>query len=328
MPPLAPAEAEKRAFKCLSGLPAGLSCRPMGKNWTEVRVIVPYGWGELVAGLFAASPFTGVAFGPSSLASEPLPEGLGYLRAYVPSDHDSDALRQGVRKRLDELAESVGDDELVGLPVRFHPLPEEDWANSWKKSWKPFRCGDIAVVPKHYNGPVRETDKRLVLDPGGVFGTGRHATTRTCIKVIQARMRGGESVLDAGCGTGILAGVALLSGARRVVGFDLDPSAASHFDELMTDNNLSAQATFRAGGFEVLRPDEQYDVVVANIYSDIIQDHARDLRRVLKSDGWFVFSGCPVHHAVATRKAIAASGLVIEAEHVRGLWHSFEGVRG
>lgn len=299
----------------------------MGKSWTEVRVVVPDGWGELVADLFAASPFTGVAFGPSSLASEPLPEGLGYLRAYVPSDHDNDAVRLDVRARLDALAERVGVDELVAMPVRFHPLPEEDWANSWKKSWRPFRCGDIAVVPKHYDGPVRPSDKRLVLDPGGVFGTGRHATTRTCIKVIQERMRGGESVLDAGCGTGILAGVALLSGAKRVVGFDLDPSAASHFEELMVDNQLAAQATFRAGGFEVLRPDECFDVVVANIYSDIIQTYARELKQALAPNGWFVLSGCPVHHAVATRKAIQAVGFELQAEHVRGLWHTFTGVQ-
>lgn len=300
----------------------------MTKSWTEVRVIVPDGWGELVAGMFAESPFTGVAFGPTSLATEPLPEGLGYLRAYVPCDHDTDALRAGVRARLDELAERVGADELVGLPVRFHALPEEDWANSWKKSWKPFRCAGFAVVPRHFEGELRPGDKRLVLDPGGVFGTGRHATTRTCLKVIEARTAAGERVLDAGCGTGILAAAALLSGAEHVLGFDLDPSAASHFAELMNDNGLGERATFRDGGFEVLMPDERFDAIVANIYSDVIQTYVHRLRDALKPGGWFVFSGCPVHHAVATRKAIEQAGFELEQEHVRGLWHTFEGRRG
>lgn len=299
----------------------------MQRSWTEVRIVVPDGWGELVAGLFAERPFTGVAYGPTSLATAPLPEGLGYLRAYVPSERDTAELRADVRRRLDELAEVVGADELFELELRFHPLPEEDWANSWKKSWRPFRCGDLAVVPKHYEGPLRPGDVRLVLDPGGVFGTGRHATTRTCLKVLQRRLEGGERALDAGCGTGILAAAALLFGAEHVVGFDLDPSAATHFAELMDDNGLGERATFRDGGFEVLRPDERFDVVIANIYSDVIQTYALRLLDALEPGGWFVFSGCPKHHARSTRRALEAAGFELEAEHVRGLWHTFEGSR-
>lgn len=302
--------------------------RPSAKTWTEIRVVVPDGWGELVADLFADAPFTGVAFGPSSFATEPAPDGHGYLRAFVPADFDTKELRADVRTSLDDLAARVGMPELEDMPVRFHQLPAEDWANSWKKTWRAFRCGDLAVVPRHFKGTLRPTDKRLILDPGGVFGTGRHATTRTCIKVLQDRLRGGESVLDAGCGTGILAAAALRFGARSVLGFDIDPSAPSHFAELMHDNQLSAD--FRLGGFEVLQPNETFDVVLANIYSDIISKHAKDLAARLTSHaqgGWFAFSGCPVHHSRETRACIEQAGLVIEEERVRGLWHTFVGHR-
>lgn len=290
-------------------------------------MIVPEGWGELVAELFAATPFTGVAFGPSSFATPDAPAGHVYLRSYVPSDHDDDELRAGVRRALDDLAVRVGLPELESMPVRFQPLPEEDWANSWKKTWRAFRCGDLAVVPRHFDRELRATDRRLALDPGGVFGTGRHATTRTCLKVLQERLSGGERVLDAGCGTGILAAGALLFDAAHVLGFDIDAGAPSHFAELMADNGLSGRADFRLGGFEVLEEGERFDVVLANIYSDIISLHARDLAARLEPDGWFAFSGCPVHHARETRACIEQAGLVVEEQRVRGLWHTFVGRR-
>lgn len=295
------------------------------KTWIEIRVVVPDGWSELVAQLFAKSPYTGVAFGPSSLATKPAPEGCGYLRAFVPHDFDTDELRCGVRAALDDLASRVGLEELQNMAVRFQALPEEDWANSWKKTWRAFRCGNLAVIPRHFSGTLRPTDKTLVLDPGGVFGTGRHATTRTCIKVIQARMNGGERVLDAGCGTGILSAAALRFGAGHALGFDIDPSARSHFTELMADNHLEAE--FRPGGFEVLQPDERFDVVLANIYSDIISAHAKHLAGHMTQAAWFAFSGCPVHHARETRACIEQAGLTVEEEHVRGLWHTFVGKR-
>lgn len=288
-------------------------------------MVVPEGWGELVAELFAATPFTGVAFGPSSFATPDAPEGFGYLRSFVPSDFDTDELRAGVRRALDELAGRVGLPELEDMPLRFQPLPAEDWANSWKKTWRAFRCGDLAVVPRHFDGQLRPGDRRLALDPGGVFGTGRHATTRTCLKVLQERLAGGERVLDAGCGTGILAAGALLFDAGHVLGFDIDAGAPSHFAELMQDNGLTGRADFRLGGFEVLEDGERFDVVLANIYSDIISLHARDLAARLEPRGWFAFSGCPVHHSRETRACIQQAGLVIEEERVRGLWHTFVG---
>ena len=298
----------------------------LARTWIEFRVTVPDGWGELVASLFADSPFTGVAFGPATLASAAAPEGTDYLRAYVPISHDSDTLRADIRRRLDELAELVGADELRDMPIRFHALPAEDWANSWKRSWKPFRCGDIAVVPRHFDGELRATDVPMRLDPGGVFGTGRHATTRTIMLVMQGKMKGGERVLDAGCGTGILACAAALSGADDVLGFDIDPGAASHFGELMADNNVGDKCRFREGGFEVLGDeDKNFDVILANIYADIIIDNVHDLVARLAPDGWFAFSGCHRAHAEDVRAALAGAGLVLEEERVRGLWHTLVG---
>jgi ribosomal protein L11 methyltransferase len=296
------------------------------RTWIEVRVTVPDGWGELVADLFADAPFTGVAFGPATLASTPAPSGTDYLRTFVPLSHDSEVLRADIRTRVDQLGESVGLEELRNMPIRFHALPAEDWANSWKRSWKAFRCGDLAVIPKHYEGQLRASDVPMKLDPGGVFGTGRHATTRTIMLMMQARMLGGERVLDAGTGTGILACAAALLGARDVLGFDIDSGAASHYAELMHDNGVADSCKFREGGFEVLgEGDVDFDVILANIYADIIIENIDDLVARLAPSGWFAFSGCHRAHADDVRESLGRAGLVIEEERVRGLWHTMVG---
>ncbi len=294
--------------------------------WTEVRVCVPIGWHELVADVVARPPCTSAIVGNTSIASPEPPPGFEWVRSFLPAEADDEARREEIARSLAELAATTGEPELGRLRVAFHPLPAEDWANSWKKSWKPFRVGRLAVVPSWRTDPLRETDLRLELEPGGAFGSGRHATTRTCLAVLQQRLRGGERVLDAGSGSGILAVAAALLGARECSGFDIDEHAAVAATELAEKNAVAGICSFRAGGFEGLgAQDTGYDVVLANIYSDIIRAHAGDLCGRLGAGGWFAFSGIPVHHAEATLEAISAAGLEVEEHLRRGRWHTFVG---
>ena len=292
-------------------------------RWTEVRVLVPEGWQELAAEALAFGPCTSVAFGRPSLAADAAPAGFEYVRTFLPSTNDSPALRDELTARLCALAESTGAEELAKLRVEFKELPPEDYANSWKKSWKPFRAKRLCVLPSWSTAKPRAEDRVLKLEPGGAFGSGRHATTRTCLFVLQERLRGGERVLDAGSGSGILAVTAALLGALDVAGFDIDPTAETYANALARDNGVEARCRFTTGGFEHLSG--TYDVVLANIYSDVIQLHARDLAAAMAPGGWFAFSGCPMHHADATRAAITAAGLHVEEERVRGRWHTFVG---
>jgi ribosomal protein L11 methyltransferase len=176
-------------------------------------------------------------------------------------------------------------------------------------------------------GRPRAGDRIMRLEPGGSFGSGRHATTRMCLRVVIERIRGGERVLDAGSGSGILGVGAALCGAREVLGFDTDPNAEAHATELAQSNAVGDRCRFVTAGFEVLLGQPPFDAVIANIYADVIQERARELRDAIAPDGWFAFSGCPVHHAVATRAAIERAGLMIEEERVRGRWHTFVGKR-
>jgi len=314
-------------------------------RWIEVRVLAPTEWCELVAESLAIGPCTSVAFGRPSLATDAAPEGFDYVRTFLADRDDTPALRATIERTLRDLAESTGASELSDVTVEFRPLPPEDYATSWKKSWKPFRVGRLCVLAPWTDvdapatatarttcgvapGRPRARDLVMRLEPGGAFGSGRHATTRTCMRVLLERVRGGERVLDAGSGSGILSVTAALCGAREVFGFDTDPNATPYASELAATNGVSDRCRFVAGGFEALaaRPGP-YDVVLANIYSDVIQAFAPQLRDALAPNGWFAFSGCPMHHAAPTRAAILAAGLVIEEERARGRWHTFVGTR-
>jgi len=174
-------------------------------SWTEIRVVVPQGWEELVAEALALDECTTVAFGRSSLAADPVPEGCEMVRTFVSSTLDTPELRQTIRSVLEALADTTGAEELRNLPLLFKPLPPEDYANSWKKSWKPFRVGRIAVLAPWSESRTRPDDLVMRLEPGATFGSGRHPTTRLCMAAVQRYCRPSARVLDAGTGTGILA---------------------------------------------------------------------------------------------------------------------------
>ncbi len=294
--------------------------------WIEVRVLVPNGWQELVAQTLMFGPCTSAAFGRPNLAVEEAPPGFDYVRIFISKNEDTRALRDELKGKLDEMARLTEEPELQGMQLRFNELPAEDYATSWKMSWKPFRVGPICLLPPWDEREVAAHEKRLTIQPGGSFGSGRHATTRTCVRVLTQRIKGGERVLDAGTGSGILSVVSALLGAERCLGFDIDPYSAEAAGDLARDNHVEPQCTFRVGGFETLQESETgFDVVLGNIYSDIIQLHAKDLAKRLAPDGWFAFSGCPHQHLEPTLAAINAAGLVVDEPRRRGRWHTFVG---
>lgn len=298
----------------------------MAPAWIEVAVLAPLEWHELVAEALALSPCSSVAFGRPSLGTPEPPAGFDWVRAYVLEEHDSPALRAELAAALTRLSEAVGVPELAGLAPRFRRLPPEDYANSWRKSWKPMRIAGFAVVPRDWRGTPREGDVRLLLEPGGAFGTGRHPTTRGCLRAIRALVRPGQRVLDAGCGSGILAVAAALRGAELALGFDIDPTALPYANELASWNGVEARCEFRAGGFDCLADSERgFDGVLANIYADLIQAHAGELAARLAPGGWFAFSGCVREKREPTRAAIAGAGLELQTLATRGRWDTFAG---
>ncbi|MEC8494741.1 MAG: 50S ribosomal protein L11 methyltransferase [Planctomycetota bacterium] len=301
----------------------------MTTSWTEIRVDVPLGWQELVGEALGFGPCSTVVFGTTSVAAEPAPEGRIAVRGFVMTADDTPALRDELTARLGALVEAVGDPELAGLAPRYKALPPEDYGTSWRKDWKPFRVGRLVLLPPWCEeGPPRPGDLRLTIQPGGSFGSGRHATTRTCLRILSRRIRGAERVLDAGAGSGVLSVAAALLGAEATLGFDIDPASPVSGAELAEDNGVAARCAFRRGDFQALEDGETgFDVVLANIYADVLQAHAAELRERLSPEGWFCFSGCRIDHRDATVAKLADVGLELDEEHVCGRWVTMTGRR-
>ncbi len=300
----------------------------MHPAWTEISVLAPLEWHELVADALALGPCTSVAFGRASLASEPVPPGWDWVRTFVIEGQDDPVLRARVAEQLRSLAERAGVPELAGLEPRFRTLPPEDYANSWRKSWKALRVAHFAITPYDWRGRLREGDVQLLLEPGGAFGTGRHATTRACLAAVAKRVRPGQRILDAGTGSGILCVAAALCGAEHALGFDIDPAALPYMLELAERNGVSERCEFRVGGFECLREDERnFDGVLANIFADLIAQYSGELAARMAPGAWFAFSGCVDTKRELVLDALSRAGLELEARRTRGRWDTFDGRR-
>ncbi len=149
---------------------------------------------------------------------------------------------------------------------------EEDWANSWKAYYKPIEIGEkIVIVPawEKYDAPAGKLVVRM--DPGMAFGTGSHETTRLVIGLLEKYVRGGERVLDVGCGSGILAICAAKLGAKECKAYDIDPVAVKVARENVKDSglcNVECDVSDLLRGVD--RTGGTYDVICANIVADII----------------------------------------------------------
>ena len=165
-------------------------------------------------------------------------------------------------------------------------VAEQDWVRATQAQFQPIRIADdLWIVPTWCEAPFREA-LNLALDPGLAFGTGAHATTRLCLLWLRAHVRQGMSVLDYGCGSGILAIAAAKLGARRVVGTDIDPQAL----RAGADNARVNHADIAFVPVDALS-DSTYDVVVANILANPLQLLAPVLAARVAPDGRIALAG-------------------------------------
>ncbi len=211
-------------------------------------------------------------------------------------------------------------------------LADGDWRDSYKAHFKAWRFGRLHWVPvwEREKFELPRGDEVLWLDPGMAFGTGNHETTRLCVErlteieaqqVAKGRKHGLRRVIDAGCGSGILALSAAKLGFEEVVGFDNDPEAVKVSGENAELNGLDGRVKFYVGDLVSGLADRSADVVLANILANVLIQFARELVAAVAPGGTLVLSGILAVESAQVRTAFAeaAPGWSIDSR-VLGEW--------
>lgn len=199
----------------------------------------------------------------------------------------------------------------AGIPFELElgSVREEDWANEWKRFYHPLRVGKkLLICPSWEDRAATEGDIKITLDPGMAFGTGTHETTRLCMALLEEHVTSETEMLDVGCGSGILAVTALLLGAKRAVGVDIDELAVKVAEENAVRNGVSERLSLICGDI-TKQVEGRYDVICANIVADVIIRMSKDICSFMKPGSVLLCSGIIEPREQEVLDALAACGL-------------------
>lgn len=207
-------------------------------------------------------------------------------------------------------------------PPTFNRLQDQDWANAWKEHYNPFRLGRFWIQPSWLPAEdVKPDDIVLTLDPGMAFGTGLHATTRMCFLLLTERVQAGQTVLDVGTGSGILAIAAAKLGARPIMAIDNDQTAVEAAAANATSNDVGEMIEVRHATIADL-PRQEWDIVVVNILGAIIMPmlQHQQLLSLASENGIFIFSGIVQEQMPQFLAVLEEAGGVVEETMTQDDW--------
>jgi len=218
-----------------------------------------------------------------------------------------------------QLTETLGLNDIP--PYRIEPLAEQDWVRLTQSQFDPIQISSrLWIVPSWHDAPDPAAVV-LVLDPGLAFGTGSHPTTRLCLQWLDSHLSQGASVLDYGCGSGILAIAAKNLGAGTVVGTDIDPQAVQASRDNAERNQVAAQFYLPDA-----LPQAQYAIVIANILSNPLKVLAPLLAARVQPRGQIVLSGILQEQADEMR-ALYGEWFDMQAPQFADGWTCLTGIK-
>ena len=251
------------------------------------------------------------------------------VKGYVADCEENLQLVERAKKAISRLRNMDLGFDVGSLAVTVVSVDEEDWANNWKKYYKPLNIGDrLLVLPSWEPQPV--TDRIVLkLDPGMAFGTGAHHTTRMCLEFLEKTVKKNDEMLDLGCGSGILSIASILLGAKNAIAVDIDPIAEKIAVENAEMNDIDSKV------FTVLignilsdsnlqnRIKGKYQIVAANIVADVIIPIAPIAKQMLAEGGWFITSGIIDDRVEDVKRALVKNGFTIESHTAADSWNAF-----
>ena len=272
------------------------------------------------------------------LPEGPADDGIAYLSFFVEKKEDGSLEVQGqptdvesiladVRRELEDL--KVFCDIGEGT-IEVDETEDIDWINNWKQYFHQFYIDDILVIPSWEDVKPEDTDRMVLhIDPGTAFGTGMHETTQLCIRQLRKYITSDTELLDVGTGSGILAILSLMFGAKHAVGTDLDICAVEAVEqncqvngiapeqfEMMIGNIITDREVQDRVGYEC------YDIVVANILADVLVPLTPVIVNQLKKGGIYITSGIIDDKEQTVVEAVKAAGLEVLEVTYQGEWVS------
>ena len=258
-------------------------------------------------------------------------DGVAYLSFFVEELDKKEEILADIERELQELRDF--NIEIGEGTITVEETEDIDWINNWKQYFHQFTIDDVLVIPSWEEIKEEDKDKFILhIDPGTAFGTGAHETTQLCIRQLRKYITPETELLDVGTGSGILAILSLMFGAKHAVGTDLDPCAVAAVADNMEQNNIPQDAfkmmigniiTDKAVQDEVGY--EKYDIVVANILADVLVPLTPVIVNQLKEGGIYITSGIIEGKETVVQEAMKNAGLTIVDVTSQGEWRAVVG---
>ena len=278
------------------------------------------------------------------LPDGPEDDGIAYLNFFVEKKEDGTLELQGETLKVQEALEKVeaeledvrGFCEIGDGTVTVDETEDIDWINNWKQYFHQFYIDDILVIPSWEDIKPSDRDRTILhIDPGTAFGTGMHETTQLCIRQLRKHITPETELLDVGTGSGILAILSLMFGAKHAVGTDLDECAVEAVAQNCEDNGIERDRFDMMIGNIITDKTMQdkvgygrYDIVVANILADVLVPLTPVIVNQLKPGGIYITSGIINEKEQTVRDAVEAAGFeILEVTH-QGEWVSVTAKHG
>ena len=229
---------------------------------------------------------------------------------YIPDDSDKQLNMQSIYFMLEQLKLSDSEQSYGSLELKVSLINDEKWDDSWKKDYTSILIGVKLIICPTWTECDPGTRKVIKIDPGQAFGTGLDETTRLCLEVLECMDLTGCSVLDIGCGSGILSIAAIILSAKSALGIDMIETAVNTATENAELNQVSGKTSFIHAAPDVI-PIKQYDVICANISADTIISLLPTILKFMTSETVLILSGIIKNREQDVANTLLDSGLYL-----------------
>lgn len=268
-------------------------------EWTEVSVTVPVEKVELAGDIAQMVVPYGIYIEDYSMLEDEVEE-IAHIDLI-----DEDLLKKDRSKGVVHIYISPEDNPVeavaflkerytesdIPFEISLTGCEEQDWLNNWKQYFNPIEVGEKILIRPTWRDKYDPKDRVVLnLDPGLAFGTGTHETTRLCLQAVEKYTNENTTMLDVGCGSGILAVAGLLLGAKKAVGVDIDEMAVKTARENAKLNGVEDKFTVLCGNLTD-KVEGKYNVVAANIVADAIIMLSEDIKNFMYDDSVYIMSG-------------------------------------